>query len=311
MELSSLKYFIEVAAAGSFSRASARLGIAQPSLSRQILRLEEELSTHLFYRHGRGVTLTDSGQKLIETASTMFEMLERTKAEFQQQKQNPAGSVSLGVPPSIGATLAAPIAREFRLALPSARLRIREGFSAILSEWVEMEKLDVAIMYDSSRNKMLNASPLLLEDLFLVQNREVGDNSDVGIEALEGLPLFMPGPENGLRRVVERALLKSGIKPLILMEIDSIPALRQLAGSPGNLGGAVLPFGAIHREVRTERLNARRIVHEDMRALLVKATPSNQPISPVARTLMKIIDAQARNFIDAGVLRGSFGRSGR
>lgn len=311
MELASLKYFLEVADAGSFSRASARLGIAQPSLSRQILRLEEELSTHLFYRHGRGVTLTDAGQKLRETATTMFEMLDRTKSEFQQQKKNPAGSVALGVPPSIGATLAYPIAREFRETLPSASLRIREGFSAILSEWVEMEKLDVAIMYDASRNKILNASPLLLEDLFLVQSREVADNSDVGIEALDGLPLYMPGPENGLRRVVERALLKAGIRPQIEIEVDSIPALRQLAGGLPGRGGAVLPFGAIHREVRSNRLNARRIADAEMRALLVKATPSNQPISPVARTLMKIIDAQARNFIDAGVLRGSFGQSGR
>lgn len=307
MELASLKYFLEVADAGSFSRASVRLGIAQPSLSRQILRLEEELSTHLFYRHGRGVTLTEAGEKLRETANTMFAMLDRTRSEFLQQKQNPAGSVVLGVPPSIGATLAYPIAREFKAALPSASLRVREGFSAILSEWVESEKLDVAIMYDASRNKILNASPLLLEDLFLIQHRSVEDDSDVGIEALEGLPMFMPGPENGLRRVVERAMLKAGIKPVIVMEVDCIPALRQLAGAPGNLGAAVLPFGAIHREVRGKRLNARRINNEDMRALLVKATPSNRPVSPPARTLMKIIDAEARNFIDAGVLRGRFG----
>ncbi|SDP79969.1 LysR family transcriptional regulator, nitrogen assimilation regulatory protein [Ralstonia sp. 25mfcol4.1] len=303
MDITGLRYFVEVAKAGSFSRASVTIGMAQPSLSRHIRKLEEELKHELFYRHGRGVVLTDAGVQLQNTANTILCLLEDVKRELVESGGTPQGRVTLGVPPSIGATLVSPVAMHFRQVCPDAGLRVKEGFSSSLGEWIEEGLLDVAVLYDAARNRNLNAAPLLLEDLFLIQNREMPADREVELDELEGMPLVLTGPENGLRRVIERATEQAGIKLNIVMEVDSIPALRQLAGA--GMGATILPFGAVHREVRMGRLVARKIASPDMRALLVAATPLNQPISPAARSLLRVIHAEALRFVETGVLRGT------
>jgi LysR family nitrogen assimilation transcriptional regulator len=303
LDITGLRYFLEVAKSGSFSRAAVAVGMSQPSLSRQIRALEEELGHELFYRHGRGVILTEAGSQLQNTANTIMALLEDVKRELVASSPQAASVVTLGVPPSIGATLCFPVAQRFIQAVPGARLRVREGFSTTLGEWIESGVLDVAVLYDAARNRNLNAAPLILEDLYLVQPIAAKSDQEATMKELQGMPLVVPGPENGLRRVIERAAENAGIRLDIAMEVDSVPALRQLAGA--GIGNAILPFGAVHREVRMGRLSARRIAHDDMRALLVVATPLKQPISAAARILLRIIHAEAAHFVSKGVLRGT------
>ncbi|KVE85503.1 LysR family transcriptional regulator [Burkholderia cepacia] len=303
MDITTLQYFLAVAKTGSFSRASVVLGMAQPSLSRQIRKLEIELQNELFYRHGRGVTLTDAGEHLRATAETVMSLLGQVERDLVEAGSMPRRAVTLGVPPSIGATLCSPVALRYAEAAPESRLRIREGFSSTLSDWIEEGTLDVAVMYDTARDRNLNAAPLLLEDLFLIQNIAMASEAEVQLEDLRNLPIVAPAPENGLRRVVDRAAALGGFSLNVVMEVDSVPALRQLAGA--GVGAAILPFGAVHREVRMGRLSARRIACSDMRALLVAATPLNRPISSSARLLLRIIHSEALNFVSKGVLRGT------
>lgn len=303
LDITTLQYFLAVAKTGSFSRASVVLGMAQPSLSRQIRKLELELQSELFYRHGRGVTLTDAGEHLRATAETVMSLLGQVERDLVGAGSMPRRAVTLGVPPSIGATLCAPVALAYAKVAPGSRLRIREGFSSTLSDWIEEGTLDVAVMYDTARDRNLNAAPLLLEDLFLVQNISLAVDADVKLDELRNLPIVAPAPENGLRRVVDRAAALGGFSLNVVMEVDSVPALRQLAGA--GVGAAILPFGAVHREVRMGRLSARKIACNDMRALLVAATPLNRPISSSARSLLRIIHSEALNFVSKGVLRGT------
>ncbi|AQH05398.1 hypothetical protein A9R05_41000 (plasmid) [Burkholderia sp. KK1] len=277
--------------------------MAQPSLSRQIRKLELELRNELFYRHGRGVTLTDAGEHLRVTAETVMNLLGQVERDLHETGGSAGRAVTLGVPPSIGATLCAPVALKFAEAAPQSRLRVREGFSSTLSDWIEEGILDVAVMYDTARDRNLNAAPLLLEDLFLIQNISLAADAEVKLEELRNLPIVAPAPENGLRRVVDRAAALAGFTLNVVMEVDSVPALRQLAGA--GVGAAILPFGAVHREVRMGRLSARRIACSNMRALLVAATPLNRPISSSARLLLRIIHSEALNFVSKGVLRGT------
>ncbi|KVR46691.1 LysR family transcriptional regulator [Burkholderia multivorans] len=303
MDFTTLQYFLAVAKTGSFSRASVVLGMAQPSLSRQIRKLEIELRNELFYRHGRGVTLTDAGEHLRSTAETVMGLLGQVERDLVEAGSKPRRAVTLGVPPSIGATLCSPVALRYAEAAPESRLRIREGFSSTLSDWIEEGILDVAVMYDTARDRNLNAAPLLLEDLFLIQNIAMASEAEVALDDLRNLPIVAPATENGLRRVIDRAAALGGFSLNVVMEVDSVPALRQLAGA--GVGAAILPFGAVHREVRMGRLSARRIACSDMRALLVAATPLNRPISSSARLLLRIIHSEALNFVSKGVLRGT------
>jgi LysR family nitrogen assimilation transcriptional regulator len=302
MELLELRYFVEVAEAGSFSRASVRLGIAQPALSRQVQKLERELNNDLFYRHGRGVTLTAAGGRLHDVVKPLLRQLIDIKEELVEEGGQPSGTVVFGVPPSIGSTLAAPLSRAFREACPGARLQVKEAFSSTLLEWVESGRLDLAVLYDARRSRNLTVTPLLLEDLFLIEAPNSASAEPATLQDLGALTLVLPGPENGLRRVVDMAANRAGGSLTVAMELDSVAALRQLV--EGGAGATILPFGAVHREVREGRLTARPIGLERMQAMLVTATPLRRPVTKATRVLMRLVQAEVKRCVASGVLRG-------
>jgi LysR family transcriptional regulator, nitrogen assimilation regulatory protein len=306
MELLELRYFVQVADLGSFSKASVKLGISQPALSRQIQKLEHELRTSLFYRHGRGVSLTQPGRKLYEVVRHLLGALAEIKEEIQDQSERLTGAVTLGLPPSICATLGAPLARRFHENYPDATLRIHEVFSGTLLEWVEGGRLDLAVLYDARRGRSMLSSPLLVENLMLIQSaRHAGageGDGPVPVSELGSMTLVLPGPENGLRRVVDAAARRADIELRVEMEIDSVTAIKHLVEE--GIGSTILPFGAVHREVMQERLIAREISSKDMHAMLVTATPLHQPVSKATRALLRLIHAEVAKCVANGVLKG-------
>jgi LysR family nitrogen assimilation transcriptional regulator len=304
MELLELRYFATVADAGSFSRAASKLTMTQPALSRQVQKLEDELRTSLFYRHGRGVSLTEAGRTLLDTVRPVLQQLAEVKAELLRAGDRPSGLVTLGVPPSIGNTLAAPLAQLFRTTCPEATLRVHEAFSSTLVEWIESGRLDAAILYDARRDRNLLVSPLLFEDFFLIEAAGDGtDETPVGMAELAARVLALPGPENGFRRVVDTAARRAQCDLTVAMEMDSVSALKQLVESDHGLC-TLLPFGAVHQEVRAGRLRARPIASPEMRAVLVAATPLHRPITKATQLLLGLIGTEIRRCVASGILRG-------
>jgi LysR family nitrogen assimilation transcriptional regulator len=305
MKFDELRYFLKAAEAGSMSRASENLGMTQPALSRQIRQLERELRSDLFYRHGRGVSLTPSGIRLREVAVQVLEQLALVSQEIQEDSANENGMVTLGVPPSIGATLCAPLSSGFAKIYPHARLRIREGFSGSLSEMLEAGRLDLAILYDARRRRDLLVTPLIRENLYLITPRQgAARTENVGWDDVRNADLILPGPENGMRRVIERAARAADVSLTIRLEIDSVPAIRQLVAS--GAGAAILPYGAVHADVRAGILDARIVKEPGMEALLVVATPRSKPVTRTVRSLIKAIEAETLNCIRSEILRGEY-----
>lgn len=303
MDFLGLKYFVEIADVGSLSRAAVRLGVSQPALSRQVRNLEGELRTELFYRHGRGVALTDAGRRLHEVSAEVLQKLANAKEDLLVRRQAVAGAITLGLPPSVAATLGAPLAAHFARLYPDAQMRIRESFSGVLAEWVESGRLDLAVLYDARRGPTMLVTPLLLEDLFLIEHPAAAGTGPALLAELKSIVLILPGPENGLRRVFDAACRKVRLQPRVVMEIDCVAALRQLVEE--GQGRTVLPFGAVHREVRDGRLSARPFRHSSMRAMLVVATPAHQPVTRLAKLLLDLLRSEVRRLADAGALRGS------
>src|SRR5437667_11664762 len=101
MELHQLRYFCAVAETGSFSRAAERSHISQPSLSQQILKLEDELGTRLFDRLGRSVRLTELGKTFLPRARAVLRELEAAKGDVLEGKEFLGGRVTVGVIPTV------------------------------------------------------------------------------------------------------------------------------------------------------------------------------------------------------------------
>lgn len=305
MDLQDLRYFVEIAATGSLSRAAGRLSISQPTLSRHLSKLEKDMRIDLFYRHGRGVLPTEAGRRLLEVATATLRQLDGIQEELRSRTLDEVGEVMVGIPPSIAATVGAVLAAGFADRYPRARLGIREGFSGILLEWLEAGRLDCAVLYDARRGSNVLSTPLLLEELFLVEGTQgaaAASPSAAEIGELAHRSCLLTGPSNGLRRVVDAACWSERIQPNVVMEIDCVAALKQLIEA--GRGCTVLPFGAIHREVQQGRLSARPFRAPSMRAMLVIATPPHKPVTAMVRSTIGLLQTEVQRLATAGVLRG-------
>ena len=304
MELLELRYFVEIAKAGSLSRAAAALSVSQPTLSRQLSKLENEMRTDLFYRHGRGVQPTEAGRRLLVVATATLQQLEEVKGELRSKTLDETGEVIVGAPPSIAATVGADIATSFARRYPSAKLRIRESFSGTLLEWIESGRLDLAVLYDARRGPNILSTPLLLEHLFLVAKPGTiaPDSGPLDLGVLAGRPCLLTEPGNGLRRVVDAACWSERVQPLVTMEMDCVETIKQLVAR--GEGCTVLPFGAVHREVAEGRLIACPFGGPAMRAMLVIATPTHKPVTPITRSVIRMLQTEVQRLAAEGVLRG-------
>src|SRR2546425_13132227 len=101
MELHQLRYFCAVADMGSFSRAAEQSHVSQPSLSQQIMKLEDELGARLFDRLGRSVRLTDVGKTFLPRARAVLRELEAARGDVAECKGSVGGPVSVGVIPTV------------------------------------------------------------------------------------------------------------------------------------------------------------------------------------------------------------------
>ena len=168
MELRELRNFMQVARAGSVSRAAQELRLAQPALSRQIKKLEHELGVSLFARHGRGVRLSSAGSVLLERAEAIAQLVHQTREEIKEERTPPRGRFTLGVPPAAGLRLIPLFVECFQKAWPQTTLHMREGVASTLLEWLIDKRLDLALLHNPPHLEALNISPILAERMLVV-----------------------------------------------------------------------------------------------------------------------------------------------
>eukprot|EP01031_Cornospumella_fuschlensis_P027600 gene27600-33333_t len=178
MDLKQLEYFVRVAELGSFTRAAQALNIAQPALSRQVRLLEVELRQNLLVRNGRGATPTQAGLLLLEHGLGILHQVERAREELGRVRTGLTGRVALGLPPSVARVLTVPLTRAFRAKMPEAQLSISEGLSSAMQENLQNGRLDIAVLYNPSPMPGIEHTPLVQEELLLVQPRPPGLQED-------------------------------------------------------------------------------------------------------------------------------------
>ncbi len=164
MELHRLRYFVAVAETGGFTRAAAREGVTQPSLSQQILELEKELDASLFDRLGRKVVLTAAGEQLLPHARAVLAAVDDAERSV---RGGVGGELRAGAIPTVAPYLLPGIARRFLDAQPDTRLRLLEDRTERLLEVVRAGELDVAVMALPVADEKLHVERLFAEPLLV------------------------------------------------------------------------------------------------------------------------------------------------
>ena len=306
MELQALNLLLVVAEQASFTRAATKMGMTQSALSRQVQRLEKEFNTRLFYRNGRGVELTEAGEKLRSVGRQIFRSIDDLKEELSLDSSSFRGVVTIGLPPSLGSTVSAALVRRFQHDFPEAKLRVVVAFSGALTEWLEAGRIDVAVLYDARRSATLLVTPLLEEPLYLVEPPPGSDPSSPAKLSELGVGRFvMPSSENGMRRIVDATLSRLGLRMHIAAEVDSLDATKELVAT--GTERCILPLGAIHRERKAGQLIARPFDNPQMQALLVLATPLHKPITRLATAVLRLVEKEVVRCVEEGILSGVTG----
>lgn len=299
MDLRRISYFVEVAECKSFTRAGGRLAIAQSALSRQIRDLEDELGISLLHRTGRGVELTDAGKLFLERARKLLGDAEALFADAKAMN-NGGGTVSLGVPPSISQILLAPFLSRMRREKPDIRIRVVEGFSGHVSEWLLNGRIDLAVLYNSPSTASLLTDHLLIEDMYLVgpAGERAFTEPTIALASVSVLPLVLPGRPHGLRVLIEKASSKAGIELKIDIEVDALATMKMLAAD--GTAYTILPVSAVFEELQQHRLGAAKIVEPGISRELVLASSTQRPTTRASQDVARILRRQVCDLVANG-----------
>ncbi|MET3494633.1 LysR substrate-binding domain-containing protein [Variovorax boronicumulans] len=291
MDLKQLEYFIRVAELGSFTRASIVIDIAQPALSRQVRKLEVELRQNLLVRNGRGVVVTDAGQRLLEHGRGILHQVERAREDMNRARGALGGRVAVGLPPSVAGVLTVPLVRAARERLPEASLSITESLSTAIQESLVTGRLDIALLYNPQPSPDVDSQTVLEEDLFLVGAAKgagpMRRGAPLPLRQLAQQRLVIPTRPNAIRMLVEAELATLGLRPQIALEIDGVPAILALVAD--GAGHAVLSRNAVANAGRPQRYTIRPIVEPSLRSRLALAASSQRPVTRTQRAMGELL----------------------
>lgn len=304
MDVVQLKTLIHVAELGSLSKASDRLHIAQPALSRQIRQLEKELGVYLFERHGRGMVITEAGREVLQHASRIMQELEAIRSSVGGGDGRFRGAVAIGTTPTIAEIVTVPLVKRIREAHPELSIRFSSAFSGYLLDWLQRGELELAISYDLEPRHTLRIVPVMMENLVLVGPPEAGLTMDqpVAFTTLADAQLVLPSARHGLRKIMDDCAAQAGIEISASIEADSFGAMIDLVRN--GFGLTALPLASIYGHVQNGTLCAAPLVDPLPMRKLVMVSPADRRVSPATRYVGDTFVALAAELVDKGIWSG-------
>ncbi|MFI5829299.1 LysR family transcriptional regulator [Streptomyces sp. NPDC051578] len=297
MDIRQLRYFVTVAEEANFTRAAARLHLAQPGLSAQVRQLERELGHPLLDRSGRSVTLTEVGAAVLPYARAALSAVEAVRQTAEEFTGLLRGQVTLGLVAG-----AAAAAHEFDLAAvlagfhedhPRVEIALTEDTSERMLTALHRGELDIAVigLADDEPPRGVCVQVLVDEPLMAAVAPDdpalnPPDRTSIALAELRERPLISLPRGTGLRGVLDRACAQAGFRPRIAFEAAAPLFLAQLAAR--GLGVAVipaLPAGA----AEAHGLRTLEITEPRLRGRVALAWRTDGPSSPAATVLLDLL----------------------
>lgn len=298
MDFRQIRYFVHVADFRNITRASSMLRISQPALSRQMQLLEQELGTKLFHRQGHGLVLTADGALFLDHCTRLLKQFEEVKALFQQRRNSSelTGTVGIGMPVPMIQMFADPFLGEFTKAYPGIFLRMAEGFSALLHEWLLSGSMDLALLYGVSSSKTLVQERLLIEDLYLLASTDA-PFAQVGkpiyLREIGDTPMILPHRPHALRDIVDQ----NGFQPKEIIEVDALTLMVEL--TKVHKGVTLLPRLTLN-QVSDADVVVMPLADPGMSWDVTLCYSSLRPLSEAARQVHRSVRAEVKRLVMSG-----------
>ncbi len=222
MDYAAWKLFIDAAELGSLSKVAVAYGTSQPHISRQLGELEQACGGRLFQRTGRGVVLTELGQRIAPKVRAWLASSDQLANDVRMSAGTPIGKVRIGSLPSTAHPLMSTLHKRLRERYPLIQLAVREGQGAQLETWLEDGSVDLAVLYRAG-------SAPKNGDIYLVETSTylVGATGDpltsrptVRFSELHNLPLVFFCRPNSWRDQLEQIGAERGVALNVALEAD-------------------------------------------------------------------------------------------
>ncbi|MFZ5825779.1 MAG: LysR family transcriptional regulator [Bacillota bacterium] len=247
--------FCAVVDSGSINYAAERLHLSQPALSKQIRALEAELGVQLLVRSSRGVELTPVGRRVYRLARRALAVEAGCRRAAAAWRDPWSGRLTIGAGLTLTLFTLPPVIQTFRERVPDVRLELLTGDSRESLARLLAFEVDVALVTSPVPHPEVQAVPLFVDPLVVVA--APGTVLPREIPELGGAALISFRRGSGLRQYVDQVLESHGARPDVVMEFDSIEAIKTMAGL--GLGLALLPLSAVREEVAAARLTMTRL----------------------------------------------------
>lgn len=269
---------------GGFTRAAEALRISQPALGIQIKKLEEELRVSLFFRHSRGVELTEAGTLLLKYARSILDDVAAAASAVKAIRPEPAGPVRVGMAPTLALMLSRRLIAEVGERHPNIHLDIVEAGTPILSDLISTHRVDIALSCETGPHSAVNREHIMDEGMYLVQSARSTNKGfvDIPFRELGEYPLVIADPMLS-RILLDKLEITSrvlNVKLNVLRVLPSIDTVKEMVED-----GAVctiMPYVNVRRECERGWLSVRRVVDPPLMRIAYLLTPKGAVLSSAA-----------------------------
>jgi DNA-binding transcriptional LysR family regulator len=294
MDYAAWKLFIDAAELGSLSKVATAYGTSQPHISRQIGELEHECGGRLFQRTGRGVVLTELGQRVEPKVRAWLASTEQLANDIRTTAGKPIGTVRIGILPSVAHPLVSTLYYRLKERYPLVQLLVREGQGAQLETWLENGSVDLAILYRYSSTPR-NGDVYLVEKptcLVSAAGDRLTSQPTVPFSVLHNLPLVLFCRPSSWRDRLDQLSLEQGITLNVAVEADSL-SLQTHIVADGSTYALLGPY-AIAAAAKQCHLQSSMLVDPVVPRHIALAMSRHGELTLACRTVMQLTQEIAR-----------------
>jgi DNA-binding transcriptional LysR family regulator len=279
-----LRFFLVIAKSHSLSAAAEALDLTQSSLSKQLSALESYIGQPLFERHGRGVSLSDAGQRLLDAARPAYELIDNCIAQMREQQGITEGALRVATIHTLSYYFVAEVMAKFMGQRPKVNVTLLGRSSPEVVDLVETGKADLGFVYDTAvASDGVDITPLFDEEMCLVvhENSKFSAFDEVSLNEHD-VPLIVFPQHYALRRMLTGQIPHINV----VAEVDTVDAMLKLASVTG--GQCVLPDLMPTKLLQEYHLRRVKIVKPALCRRIVAITQHGHVRSPLLLLLLDI-----------------------
>ena len=294
MEMQQLRYVVAVARAGNFSRAADQCHVSQPSLSQQIIKLEDELGERLFDRMKRAAKLTPHGEAFLRRAIHILHEVDAAKREAAEAKDLLRGAITIGVLPTIAPYLLPRTMAEFTEKYPGVEIVVQEDTTARLLKHTLAYEIDLALVSQPINDEGLTVRCLFGEELLLAlpPGHPLTRKSNISLGDLACERLIVMKEGHCLGDQVLNFCERRDWHPQISFRSAQLETIQALVSA--GLGLSLIPAMAA-RPGRKDLPAYRSFQPPKPQRKIVAVWPKQRPPPKAANEFMKLVEARFGN----------------